>query len=190
MEKLLLKVLSFDLCAPSSLSFISIFSNAMGAPDNVKFMAQVSSGGRNRVFDRNQSLFQYFCELSLMKGLPFLNFVPSQVSAAAMALAHYHNESPIWNKKMQDTFGYDSEELKDIIFHLSELHNEAETLQQQAIQEKYKSSKYLSVANIPPKTFSMDELNELIKLGESEDLCSNLLENSLCVRTAEGMLFN
>lgn len=125
-----------------------------------------------------------------MKGLPFLNYVPSQISSAAMALASYHNDSPIWNKKMQEAFGYESDELKDIIIHLSDIHNEAESLQQQAIQEKYKSSKYLSVASIQPKTLTMDELNELIKLGESEELSSNLLETSLCLKTAEGMHFN
>lgn len=41
MEKLLLKVLSFDLCAPSSHSFISLFSCMMNIPDKVKFLAQV-----------------------------------------------------------------------------------------------------------------------------------------------------
>lgn len=41
MEKLLLKVLSFDLCAPSSLSFINIYACMMNIPEKVKFMAQV-----------------------------------------------------------------------------------------------------------------------------------------------------
>lgn len=41
MEKLLLKVLSFDLCSPSALSFISLFGCMMNIPEKVKFLAQV-----------------------------------------------------------------------------------------------------------------------------------------------------
>lgn len=41
MEKLLLKVLSFDLCAPSALSFISLYGCMMNIPEKVKFLAQV-----------------------------------------------------------------------------------------------------------------------------------------------------
>lgn len=44
MEKLLLKVLSFDLCAPSALSFLNVFTSMMNIPEKVKFLAQV----RNR----------------------------------------------------------------------------------------------------------------------------------------------
>ena len=42
MEKLLLKVLSFDLCAPSALSFINLYTAMMSIPEKIKFMAQVN----------------------------------------------------------------------------------------------------------------------------------------------------
>lgn len=42
MEKLLLKVLSFDLCAPSTLTFINLFSSMMNIPEKVQHMAKVS----------------------------------------------------------------------------------------------------------------------------------------------------
>lgn len=42
MEKLLLKVLSFDLCAPSALSFINLYTVMMIIPEKIKFMAQVN----------------------------------------------------------------------------------------------------------------------------------------------------
>ena len=42
MEKLLLKVLTFDLSAPSTLCFINLFAAMMNIPDKIKFMAQVS----------------------------------------------------------------------------------------------------------------------------------------------------
>lgn len=42
MEKLILKVLSFDLCAPSALSFITLFSSMINIPEKVQFLAQVN----------------------------------------------------------------------------------------------------------------------------------------------------
>jgi Cyclin, N-terminal domain len=41
MEKLLLKVLSFDLSAPSTLTYINLFGCMMNIPEKVKFLAQV-----------------------------------------------------------------------------------------------------------------------------------------------------
>jgi hypothetical protein len=43
MEKLLLKVLSFDLNSPTSYSFINLYAAMMNMPNKVKFMAQVNS---------------------------------------------------------------------------------------------------------------------------------------------------
>jgi cyclin-A len=172
MEKLLLKVLSFDLCAPSSHSFINLFSCMMNIPEKVKFMAQ------------------YLCELSLLRALPFLNYTPSQLSSAAVALSFYTLGSTLWNKKMQDTFGYDIEDLKEVIVHLCDIHNEAESMQQQAIQEKYKASKYMHVSTHSPKKITIEELNELIgKLDGSDDL-NTTAENIENVRQKTEMLFN
>ena len=42
MVKLLLKILSFDLFAPSALSFINLYTANMSIPEKIKFMAQVN----------------------------------------------------------------------------------------------------------------------------------------------------
>lgn len=42
MEKLLLKVLSFDLNSPTTYSFINLYASMMNMPNKVKFMAQVN----------------------------------------------------------------------------------------------------------------------------------------------------
>jgi cyclin-A len=47
MEKLLLKVLSFDLCAPSTLSFINLYAAMMNIPEKVQHLAKV----REEIFD-------------------------------------------------------------------------------------------------------------------------------------------
>jgi cyclin A len=41
MEKLLLKVLTFDLSAPSTLCFINLFAVMMNMPEKIKFLALV-----------------------------------------------------------------------------------------------------------------------------------------------------
>ena len=91
---------------------------------------------------------------------------------------------------MQDTFGYDIEELKELIAHLSEIHVEAESMQQQAIQDKYKASKNLQVSSVTPKKITIDELNELISKLDGSDELNTTAENIESVRQKTEMLFN
>ncbi|CAO1330944.1 unnamed protein product [Diamesa hyperborea] len=170
MEKLLLKVLSFDLCAPSALSFINLYTAMMSIPEKIKFMAQ------------------YLCELSLLTASPYLNYAPSKISAAAIALSFYTMGMTIWNKKMETTFGYEIEELKELIIHLNDTHHEAAALQQQAIQDKYKASKYLQVSQVPPKKITRDELDEMLA---KTDILDSTLENIENVtQKTSSILFN
>ena len=91
---------------------------------------------------------------------------------------------------MKDTFGYEIDELKQIIVQLNDINHEAESMQQQAIQDKYKASKYLQVSTITPKKLSAEELNEFISnLDDSDDLNSTA-ENIENVRQKTEMLFN
>lgn len=136
-------------------------------------------------------IFQYFCELSLLRAAPFLTYVPSQTSSAALALAYYTLGFPIWNKKMKNTFGYDIDELKEIIVNLNDIHHEAADLPQQAIQDKYKASKYLQVSTLAPKKIAMEELNDIIsQLDGSDDLLNTTAENIENVRQKTEMLLN
>lgn len=91
---------------------------------------------------------------------------------------------------MQDTFGYELEELKDIIVHLNDIHHEAESMQQQAIQEKYKTIKYLQVSAIEPKKITIEDLNELIGSLDENDELNTTAENIENVRQKTEMLFN
>lgn len=90
---------------------------------------------------------------------------------------------------MKDTFGYEIEELKEIIVHLNGIHLEAESMAQQAIQDKYKASKYLQVSTITPKKLSTDELNDIISELDDDDLNSTA-ENIESVRQKTEMLLN
>lgn len=83
------------------------------------------------------------CELSLLEADPYLQFVPSKIAAAALALAYFTLDRPLWSKSLESSTGYSLSDLQEIIFFLSKSHAEAVSSPQQAIQEKYKSSKYV-----------------------------------------------
>lgn len=85
--------------------------------------------------------FQYLCELSLLEADPYLQYLPSTISAAAIALARHNLNLPIWSTKLEQETGYSLGDLKEIIFHLSRTHVASVDLPQQAIQDKYKASK-------------------------------------------------
>lgn len=86
-------------------------------------------------------LFQYLCELSLLEADPYLQFLPSTISAAAIALARHNLNLCIWSTELEEVTGYTLENLKEVIFHLSRTHVASVDLPQQAIQDKYKASK-------------------------------------------------
>lgn len=91
---------------------------------------------------------------------------------------------------MQDTFGYSFDDLKEIIVHLSGIHNEAESMQQQAIQDKYKGSKYMQVSTVEPKKITGEDINDIVtKLDGSDDL-NTTAENIENVRQKTEMLLN
>lgn len=83
------------------------------------------------------------CELSLLEADPYLQFVPSKIAAAALALAYFTLDRPMWSKSLESSTGYSLTDLQEIVFLLSKSHAEAISSPQQAIQEKYKSNKYV-----------------------------------------------
>lgn len=80
-------------------------------------------------------------ELALLDADPFLQYLPSKIAAAAVAVARYTFKLPMWTKNLEKNIGYSCDDLKEIILNLSKAHGAAEELAQQAIQEKYKNSK-------------------------------------------------
>lgn len=85
--------------------------------------------------------FQYLCELSLIEADPYLQYVPSRTAAAALALARYTVDQPMWTRRLQRQTGYTLDQLKEILFHLTKTQAAAASSPQQAIQDKYKTSK-------------------------------------------------
>lgn len=145
MEQLILKVLGFDLSVPTTLVFTTVYCVMNDVPDKVKHMCM------------------YLCELSLLDADPFLTYLPSKISAGALALSRYTLDLPIWSRMLETNTGYQLEQLKDIILDLNKVHQKAESLAQQAIQEKFKGSKYMQVATIPATELSEETFDKMCK---------------------------
>lgn len=146
MEQLLLKVLAFDLSIPTVYTFLNSYATITKMSDQCKFLAMVNE---LVIFIRTEKvthswcffLFQYLCELSLLEADPYLQYLPSTISSAAIALARHNLNLPIWSTKLEETTGNTLDNLKEVIFHLSRTHVASVDSPQQAIQDKYKASK-------------------------------------------------
>ncbi|KAM4555205.1 cyclin-A2 isoform 1-T2 [Odontesthes bonariensis] len=130
MEHLVLKVLSFDLAAPTINQFLTqYFCN-------------------HSVSKQVESLAMYLGELSLVDSDPFLKYLPSQTAAASYVLANNAVTGGSWPKSLVDRTGYTLEDLMPCIEDLHQMYLSAAQHAQQSVREKYKGSKYLEVSTI------------------------------------------
>ncbi|MBN3296989.1 CCNA2 protein, partial [Amia calva] len=132
MEHLILKVLSFDLAAPTISQFLSQY-----------FLHQ-------KVNPKVESLSMFLGELSLVDSDPFLKYLPSVLAAAAFALANFTITGGSWGKSLVELTGYTVESLLPCINDLHETYLTAPKHAQQSVREKYKGSKYHEVSAVEP----------------------------------------
>lgn len=145
MEQLILKVLGFDLSVPTTLVFTSVYCVMNDVPDKVKYMCM------------------YLCELSLLDADPYLTYQPSKIAAGALALSRYTLDLPVWSRMLETNVGYRLEDLRDIILDLNKTHQRAESMAQQAIQEKFKANKYMQVSTISAAELSEETFDKMCK---------------------------
>ncbi|XP_071645143.1 cyclin-A1 [Temnothorax longispinosus] len=134
MENLILRVLSFDLTVPTHYTFLLEYCISNNLSDKIKFLAM------------------YLCELSMLEGDPYLQYLPSHLAASAVALARHTLHEEIWPHELELSTGYDLKTLKECIAYLSRTFSNAPNTQQTAIQEKYRSSKYGHVSLLLPRS--------------------------------------
>ncbi|XP_069599987.1 cyclin-A2 [Ranitomeya imitator] len=138
MEHLVLKVLSFDLAAPTIIQYLNQYFRHQPVTSKV------------------ESLCLFLGELSLIDADPFLRFLPSVVAAAAFVIANYTVNEETWPDSLAKFTGYNLESLKPCILDLYQTYLSAASHQQQAVREKYKNSKYHAVSTIePPESLSI-----------------------------------
>lgn len=132
MEHLILKVLSFDLSAPTINQFLTQY-----------FLL-------HPVDKRVESMAMFLGELSLVDSDPFLKYLPSQLSAASYILANYTVTEGSWPKTLVDATGYTLEDLLPCVTDLHQTYLNSATHAQQSVREKYKGSKYHEVSQTEP----------------------------------------
>ncbi|XP_075056419.1 cyclin-A2 [Mixophyes fleayi] len=138
MEHLVLKVLSFDLAAPTILQYLNQYFR------------------RHSVSPKVESLCMYLGELCLIDAHPFLQYLPSAIAASAFIIANYTINEEIWSASLAEFTGYSLESLKPCILDLYQAYISAATHQQQAVREKYKTVKYHSISTVdPPESLSI-----------------------------------
>ncbi|KAM9332567.1 cyclin-A1 [Pholidichthys leucotaenia] len=130
MEHIFLKVLDFNLAAPTTNQFLRLFMSI------------------HSICAQTENLALYIIELSLMEMHPFLDYTPSIVAAGAYCLATYTVNKCLWPDSLQVFTGYTMDEVFPCLTDLHKLYLSAENHPQQAIREKYKSSKYCHVSCI------------------------------------------
>nr|CAD7396854.1 unnamed protein product [Timema poppensis] len=155
MEHLILKVLSFDLSVPTTLSFITSYNSLCPVSDTVLFLAMEvalrvthsslmsSDRMKPRVFRCTDLVLQYISELSLLEADPYMGFLPSEKAASALALARFEQELEPWTQELEDASGYTLDQLKMCMQELRRTYCNAPNLPQKAIQDKYKEHRWL-----------------------------------------------
>lgn len=139
MEHLVLKVLSFDLAAPTIHQFLTQY-----------FLHQ-------SVSKQVESLSMYLGELSLVDSDPFLKYLPSQTAAAAFVLANNTVTGGSWPKSLVEMSGYSLEDLMPCVEDLHKMYLNATQHAQQSVREKYKGPKYHEVSSIQaPATLQLN----------------------------------
>uniref|UniRef100_A0A087YCP4 G2/mitotic-specific cyclin-B2 n=1 Tax=Poecilia formosa TaxID=48698 RepID=A0A087YCP4_POEFO len=130
MESVLLKVLDFKMAAPTTNQFLRLFM----------FIHSVCSTTEN--------LAMYIAELSLLETDPFLQYTPSILAAGTYCLATYTIHKSYWPDSLITFTGYTMEEIMPCLTSLHKLYISAETRPQQAVRDKYKTSKYCRVSGL------------------------------------------
>ncbi|XP_077518451.1 G2/mitotic-specific cyclin-A-like [Amblyomma americanum] len=132
MEQVVLKVLTFDIAAPTVYYFLQRFAGVNKCPDTVTFLGQ------------------YLCELSLLEDEPYLQYIPSVIAGAALCLANHTFGRHPWGQDLVDYSGYEVSSFRECIHSLYSSFCNAPSRPQQAVHEKFKSPKFHCVANRKP----------------------------------------
>ncbi|KAK6173414.1 hypothetical protein SNE40_016869 [Patella caerulea] len=137
MEHLILKVLSFDVAQPTINWFTDTYAKMADADETTK------------------SLSMYLSELTLVDADPYLKYLPSTIAAASLCLANITLGSEPWPSSLAKESKYEISEFSECLQEMYQTYLNAPNHPQQAIREKYKSSKYQQVSSIsPPSSLS------------------------------------
>ncbi|ESP01819.1 hypothetical protein LOTGIDRAFT_225111 [Lottia gigantea] len=137
MEHLILKVLNFDVAQPTINWFTDTYAKMAECDDTTK------------------SLSMYLSELTLVDADPYLKYLSSTIAAASLCLANITMGNEPWPSSLAKETKYEVSDFSDCLQELYQTFINAPNHPQQAIREKYRSSKYQQVSSLsPPSSLS------------------------------------
>merc|ERR1719369_206549 len=137
MEHLVLKVLDFDL----SVATCHIFLHKM-----LDMYKDEDTSDQNRL----AALASYLAELVLVEGQEMLKFSASQVAAGCVAMARHTLDLEAWPDQLAMKAGYTVNDVKECFVLIHGVFSNASTAAQQAVRDKYKTTKFFSVSELSP----------------------------------------
>lgn len=129
MEHLVLKVLTFDVAVPTTNWFCDHYLTDSDADSKVK------------------ALSMFLAENSLIEADTFLKYLPSQIAAACICLARFSLGQEPWPESLVKSSGYEVGHFVDCLKDLHKLYLNVDKSPQQAVVEKYRSTKYEEISN-------------------------------------------
>lgn len=132
MESLVLKTLQFDLSVPTCKDFLNRYLLAAGAAEESQL----------------RFLSQYLAELSLISTTLTLSYRPSMIAAASVLVASYTLDLQPWTPTLQHYSGYSIGDITNCANEIRRHFYSAPTLQQQAVQQKFKAPKFGCVSQL------------------------------------------
>merc|ERR1712002_1241291 len=137
MEHLVLKVLGFDLAVATSHLFLhkmlDMYKDEDPSEDN-----------------RLAALASYLAKLVLVEGQDMLKFSASLVAAGCVALARHTLDLEAWPDQLALKAGYAVSEIRECFVLIHGVFSKASSAAQQAVRDKYKTTKFFSVSELSP----------------------------------------
>ncbi|GIL51722.1 hypothetical protein Vafri_7655 [Volvox africanus] len=135
MEEEVLKKLKYELTVPTAKTFLRRLLQVCNPDDQLHFVAN------------------YLTEISLMEA-SMLNFLPSEIAAAAIYLANLILARAPWSPTLEHYSYYAPAQIADCVEALAELHIKVNSRAQggelTALYDKYSHSKFLGVSRVSP----------------------------------------
>ncbi|GFR40494.1 hypothetical protein Agub_g1062 [Astrephomene gubernaculifera] len=161
MEEDILKKLKYELTVPTAKTFLRRLLQVCNPDDQLHFVSN------------------YLTEISLMEA-SMLNFLPSEIAAAAVYLANLILARAPWSPTLEHYSYYTPGQFADCVEALAELHIQVNSRAQggelTALYDKYSHSKFLSVSRVSPLPMTV----------VSQHLAMMMSENSTSIVSARG----
>nr|XP_022320685.1 G2/mitotic-specific cyclin-A-like [Crassostrea virginica] len=129
MESLVLKVLSFDVAVPTANWFCDNLLKECNADDKTRALAM------------------FLIEMTLVDADVYLKYLPSVIASAAVCLARYALGQEAWPASLSESAQYGINHFGSCLTELHQTYFNAHKHPQQALVEKYKTSKFHEVSD-------------------------------------------